>query len=136
MKVVLDTNVIVSGLLFPGGVPDRVVRAALTGQIQNVTSPDLLQEVRRVFDKKFKIPEKRLEGLIRFVADMSDLVYPLERLRVISADPPDNRVLECAITGEAEFIITGDAKHLLKLKSFRSISIVSPAQFAQMGNLI
>lgn len=131
MKIVLNTNVILSGLLFPGGPPDKLVRAVLTGQISNATSPDLLGELRRILLVKFKVPEERADALIELISGNSELVYPLERVERISADPADNRVLECAATADAEGIVTGDKKHLLRLRSFLGIVLLSPAAFLQ-----
>lgn len=131
MTVVLDTNVLISGLLFPGGPPDKIVRAVLTGRIQNATSPDLLTELKRVLKKKFALSDEKLETLVHLISDQSDLVYPLERLSAIKSDEADNRVLECAETAHADFIVTGDTKHLLSLKKFKGIAILSPADFIQ-----
>lgn len=135
MKIVADTNVLLSGLLFPGGPPDKIVRAILSGTILNATSPDLLTELRRVLRKKFNLSGERLDALIRLIAESSKVVYPVERLCVIRADDADNRVLECAVTAQAEAIVTGDERHLIRLRSFQ-IRIVRTAQFVQeMGFL-
>ena len=130
MKVVLDTNVIISGLLFPGGPPDRIVRAVLTGRLQNATSPDLLTELRRIFKTKFNLSDEKLESLVRLVSENSELTYPTERLKAVANDETDNRVIECAVTARADFVVTGDQKHLLKLGRFGSIVILSPANLA------
>ncbi|MBI4374683.1 MAG: putative toxin-antitoxin system toxin component, PIN family [Deltaproteobacteria bacterium] len=112
MKIVLDTNVIISGFLFPGGAPDKIVRAVLAGTFQNATSPDLLTELKRVLKKKFHLPEAKLGSMVNLIAEASEIVYPLERLDVIKSDLSDNRVLECAETAKAAIIVTGDTKHL------------------------
>lgn len=135
MKVVLDTNVIISGLLFPGGIPDRLVRAVLTNQLQNATSPDLLTELRTVLKRSFQLSTERVGELIELVSDASELVYPTERLHVVKADPADDRVLECAVTARVACIITGDQKHLGTLKVFGRIPIVSPADFVRQVGL-
>ncbi len=127
---------IISGLLFPGGPPDKIVRAILTGYIQNATSPDLLTELRRVLEKKFSLSEGKLKSLVQMLSEACEMVYPPERLRIIKADESDNRVLECALTAEADCIISGDEKHLLKLKSFHGIPIQRPATFIQKAGLI
>ena len=129
MKVVLDTNVWVSGLLFPGGPPDRIVRAILTGQINNGISPDILTELRRILLQKFKVAEGVSQGLIHLSTEASTLVYPTERIGVIKSDPADNRILECAVTFGADMIITGDTKHLLPIKTYKKIAILSPRIF-------
>lgn len=136
MKVVLDTNVIISGMFFPGGAPDRVVRAALTGRMRHATSPDLLTELRRVFERKFSLEREKADELVRLIAGSGELIYPTERLGVIKADPADNRILECAFAAGAEFVITGDERHLLALKKWKGIRIVSPSEFIRLTDLI
>ncbi|MFA4874805.1 MAG: putative toxin-antitoxin system toxin component, PIN family [bacterium] len=136
MKVVLDTNVIISGLLFPGGAPDRIVRAALIRRIHHATSPDLLTELRRVFEKKFELPRKKVDELIKLVAESGELAYPTERIDVVRGDPADNRVLECAFTAGADYIITGDERHLLTIKTWKGIRLISPADFVREIDLI
>lgn len=136
MRVVLDTNVIISGLLFPGGTPDRIFRAVLMGRIQNVTSPELIQEFQNVLRKKFRLsPEKRAPSS-RLILESSELVYPLERLNVIKADEKDNRVLECAVAAHAEAIVSGDQKHIVPIRLFRGIPIFSPSAFVQKIGLL
>lgn len=129
MKVVLDTNVILSGLLFPGGPPDKIVRAVLTGRLQNATSPDLLTELRRVLERKFKRPSEKIDPLIRLISEASLLVYPTERVCIIKDHEADNRVVECALTAKADFLVTGDEAHLLRLKSVQGIPIIEPSEF-------
>lgn len=126
---------IISGLLFPGGPPDKVVRSVLTGRMLNATSPDLLTELRRVFKKKFLLSEKKLDELIRLISETSEITYPVERLKVIKPDDADNRVLECALTARADFIVTGDEKHLLKLRSFQRIPILRPSAFMERAGI-
>ena len=136
MKVVLDTNVILSGLIFPGGPPDKIMRAVLSRHFHNTTSPDLLTELRRVLKKKFHLADEKIASMVQLLSETSELVYPTERLYAIKADETDNRVLECAVTGKAQAIITADFQHLLKLKSFRSIAILTPTDFIEKFGLV
>ena len=69
------------------------------------------------------------QSAVRPIKNFSEMVHPKERLEVI-ADDPDNRILECAVEGQAEFIISGD-KHLLKLKAYQGIAIVTPVDFLE-----
>ena len=124
MIVVCDTNVIISALLFPGGSPDKIWRAILSGRFQNATSPDLLTELERILRMKFKIPSDRVESLLTLVRQASLLTYPTRRLRIITLDDADNRVLECALESKSQFIVTGDKHHLLPLKKFQTFAIL------------
>jgi putative PIN family toxin of toxin-antitoxin system len=129
MKIVCDSNVIISAMLFPGGAPDKILQLVVSNQIQNHISPDILTEIKHVLDKKFKLSVFRSDEIIGLITQISILTYPKLRVNRIQADPSDNRVLECACEAKVETIVTGDKKHLLPLKKFEGIFIVSPAQF-------
>ena len=128
MKVVADTNVLVSALIFPGGSPEAFYRLALEGRIDLVTSRPLLAELGRVLMEKFGWEAERAEEAIGQVVRLAEIVAPREALSEIEADPADNRVLEAAAEGGADAIVSGD-RHLLALGSWRGIEIQSPAAF-------
>ncbi|MDP9341193.1 MAG: putative toxin-antitoxin system toxin component, PIN family [Actinomycetota bacterium] len=128
MRVVLDTNVLVSAFNFPGGPPEEVYRLALEGVIDLVISPPLLAELARVLTEKFDWEAVRVEEAIAEVADTGVVVRPNERVRVVEDDPADDRVLEAALEGAADIIVSGDM-HVLRLKSWREIQIMNPSTF-------
>lgn len=136
MKIVLDTNVVISGLLFPGGVPDRIVRAVFSGRLKNATSPDLMTEIKRILEKKFNLSLERVQDLMGLLKDVSEIVYPTERIDSIRSDESDNRILECAVTAQVDVIVSGDTRHVLPLRSYQGISILSPAAFVEKINLV
>ncbi|MDP2674454.1 MAG: putative toxin-antitoxin system toxin component, PIN family [Dehalococcoidia bacterium] len=134
MRAVLDTNVIVSAILSPGSSPDSILRASRRGALDLVTSAPLLHELEDVLGRP-RIA-KRLgwtaEERASFIAAFSDfavIVAPKERFQVVRADPADNRVLEAAVAGSADYAVSGD-HHLLDLGSYEGIPIVTPARFA------
>lgn len=128
MRIVLDTNVIVSAVLF-GGNPRRVIEAVLAGRHRLVTSGAILDEAAAVLSgDKFRLPAEYAERVRLELLEIADMVAPKRRLRVVRRDPSDDRVIECAVEGEADFIISGD-KDLLDLKAYRGIGILSPAEF-------
>ena len=96
MKVVADTNVLVSALIFPGGSPEAFYRLALEGRIELVTSRPLLTELGRVLTEKFGWEPARAEEAVGQVIRLAEVVEPKEALSEIEADPADNRVLEAA----------------------------------------
>lgn len=128
MRVVLDTNVVVSALIFPGGPPEAVYRLALEGRVELVTSRPLLVELGRVLVAKFGWRTERAEEAVAQLARLSDVVTPGETVHEVADDPADDRVLEAAEAGAAEAIVSGD-RHLLRLGVWRSIDIERPAQF-------
>ena len=128
MRVVADTNVLISALLF-GGVSDQVFLAGLRGEIQLITSDPLLKELERVLKNKFKLDVHFVREVIDEVRNVAEVVVVSSHIDVISHPDEDNRVLECAVDGRADFIVTGDTKHILPLKEYRGIKILSPSEF-------
>ena len=127
-KVVIDSNVLVSAFGWHGR-PEEVVKLATTGKIANFTSMEMLSELARVISyPKLRFPESLQAEIIETVFTSSSLVTVSAPLNVINSDPADNRVLECAIAASVDFIISGD-KHLLDLKKFKDIEIVTPEDF-------
>jgi putative PIN family toxin of toxin-antitoxin system len=131
VRVVLDTNVIVSALLF-GGYPERVFLAGLRGEIQLLTSHALLQELESVLHKKFKLNMRLVKDMLQLFKAVAEIVETVSQLKVIAISDDDNRVLECAVDGHADFIVTGDTKHILPLKEYKGIKILTPSEFARL----
>ncbi len=129
-RVVFDTNVWISGISFEGEVR-RLLRFALEGRVTVVVSLPLLQELDRVLTgKKFGYVPSSAATILYEIQSFAILVYPEKKIDVIKEDPADNRVLECAREGRADLIVSGD-NHLLKLKEWQGISILSPKQFLE-----
>lgn len=128
MRVVCDTNVLISGILF-GGKPRELLRLCSSGKVTNFTSPALLKEVEEVLIRpKFGLNEEQVYGIIRLFRDTFSIVRPEIILSVITADPDDNRALEAASSAQAEAIISGDAQ-LLELGQWNKIPVLTPADF-------
>lgn len=108
MKVVADTNVMVSALIFPGGSPEAFYRVAFDRRIELVTSRPLLAELGRVLTEKFGWEPEGAEEAVGQVIRLAEVVDPQETLSEIEADPADNRVLEAAMEGRADAIVSGD----------------------------
>ena len=123
MRVVFDTNILVSALVFPGGRGDAALRRIIAGTDQLVMSRAILDELLDVLSRKFARDAEELAHVAVFVSELAMVVAPRRRLRVVQ-DDPDNRILECAIAGRAEAIVTG-GKALLALKNFRNIPVVT-----------
>lgn len=129
MRVLLDTNVIISALLF-GGKPRSILQSVITKQHVAITSPMLLSELADVFRKKFGYETQAVVAVDQQLRKQCVIVLPKEAIDVLS-DMPDNRVLEAAVEGACEVIITGDTD-LLTLKKYRSIRILTPNEFLWM----
>lgn len=130
MRIVADTNVLVSALIFPGGPPEAVYRLVLERRVELVTSRPLLAELGRVLMEKFGWEAPRAEDAIEQLVRLARIVDPSDQLSVIDADPADNRVLEAAAEGAVEAIVSGDS-HLLALQAWREIAVRSPSAFLE-----
>lgn len=130
MRVVLDTNVLISALVTKGTPPDGLYRAWLRGDIELVTSTAQLAELGRVLSRprlrKYVDPD---EASI-IVQNMDTRALILDEIPVVdlSPDPKDNPILATAIAGNADLIISGDKKHMLSLERVRGIPIVTARQ--------
>lgn len=129
LKVVIDTNVVFSAFYLPESRPADIVLLARRKTILNLISLQILEEVERIIKKKLSWDNPKTQSAVRRIKNFSEVVHPQERLAVI-ADDPDNRILVCAVAGQADFIISGD-KHLLSLRNYRGIKIVTPAEFLE-----
>ncbi|OGR85742.1 MAG: putative toxin-antitoxin system toxin component, PIN family [Elusimicrobia bacterium RIFCSPLOWO2_01_FULL_54_10] len=129
MKVVLDTNVLVSGLLVQGSVPSEILRDFRDGQWILVLSGAILEEYGRVLRrKKFDLSTANIESMLRLIENKALKVIPSEHFTIIHQDPSDNEFLDVAVECHADFIVSGD-QHLLALKRFRGIPILLPSEF-------
>lgn len=132
MKVVLDTNVLISALLWRGA-PNELLKEIENKTLTLCITSALLEELEDVLTRpkfSFRIKERKTscEELLAAVIDTAQL-HPDRKIDpVVKEDPEDNRVLSCALTAGAEYILTGD-HHLLKLKNWSGISILPPRKF-------
>jgi len=132
MRVVLDANVIVSAVISPYGNSAEILRFWEQEKFDLLISIPILEEVHRVcyypkIKEKYRLTGERIEQVITLLA-MAILVEPVETLAVIQKDESDNRYLECAVSGDAGFLVTGDM-HLLELQAYQGIEILPPAGF-------
>jgi putative PIN family toxin of toxin-antitoxin system len=131
LRVTADTNILISGITFPGGKPSRFLDLARSGKINLVVSDAILDEMAVVLARKFHFaPEDVDEARMRVIA-MARTVKAAVHLDIIKEDPPDNRILECAVAAGSDLIVTGD-KDLLRLKTYDSIGIVTVSDFLDL----
>ncbi len=121
LRAVLDTNILVSALFWEGNERD-LLRSCQMGDVVSITSPGILRELVQVLVHKFNVPGKRARGYVKEIVLFSELVFPMGMIDVMEHDPADNMVLETAILGRADMIVTGDG-HLLGLRRFRNVEI-------------
>src|SRR5574337_161807 len=132
MRIVLDTNVLISALAFPGSKPDQILSHIRRRASELFISPFILSELDRVLREKFRFTNKEVDVLDNAIRAIAHVITPTERITVVTANDDDNRILECAATAQAEFLVTGDKEHLLPLGSYHGTKIVTPAQYLDL----
>ncbi len=134
-KVVLDTNVWVSAILW-GGLPAKIVSLAEKKSIEIILSEEILREINRIlgYNRLREVYEQAgvsKDALMSIIVTIGRLVDVVTRLNVVPEDDSDNRILECALDGDAEYVVTGD-RHLLRLRNFKKVKILSVREFIRL----
>jgi putative PIN family toxin of toxin-antitoxin system len=128
LRVVIDTNVFISGLNF-AGKPGEVLDLLIKEEIDVLVSPFILSELGSILRKKFGWEDKQVIKVLELIKAKAIEVQPKHRVSVIKEKDADNRILECAVEGEADYIISGDKRHILPLREYSGIQILSPDEF-------
>lgn len=128
IRVVLDTNVIVSGLLASEGLPAVILDLALQGKVRAALSPPILVEMERVLRRpRFDFEPRKIGSFLALFKSRAKLVYPSRTLVVCREDPSDNYFLECAEAANADFLITGNKAHFPS--RHKNTAVVNPREF-------
>ncbi len=128
MRVVLDTNVIVSGLNFPGN-ERLVLELAVRGRFEFYLSTFILEEAAGVLGRKFAWDEERSSQALRTLSNAATVIYPRRLPEVVEGGHADNRILECAVEASADYLVTGDRRHLLPLGEHEGVRILNAPRF-------
>lgn len=131
MRVVCDTNILISALVFPGGSPERILDLARQGHIELYISDFIINEFSHVLEHKFHFGQNDVHKRVDYMKGLANTVAPKEKLSVIRAHEPDNRILECAVAANADVLISGD-KHVLRIDEYKGIKIVAASDFVAM----
>lgn len=132
IRVVADTNVFISALMFDG-LPGVFLELALSRAFTLVSSSALLIELDEKLRGKFGVSDSDARLIRSRLESIAELAEPHFTLQVVTDDPDDDRVLECAVAGKADFVVSGD-RHLLRLGTYEGISIVTVRQFLSRGS--
>lgn len=130
LRVVFDTNVLFSAIGW-SGKPRECLQLARVGIVQGITCQPILDEILEILVLKMGFTHAAAHSVVDELLTFLEVVETPGELKGICTDPDDDAVLECAVRANATHIITGDAKHLLPLRQFQGVAIVSPAQFLQ-----
>ena len=106
-----------------------LISLAILLKIDLYVSTAILAELATKLTDKFHWPAERVSVVIKEIGETATIVRPQKRIKAVPGDESDNRVLECAVQSKAEYIVSGDQQHLLPLKNYQGIKIISPARF-------
>ena len=136
LKIVLDSNVFVSALINPRGKPAQILNYVFESKVRLFTSPSIIEELERVLSypklvKRHGLEKQELKEFVSDLLSILSLVEGKKAIELIAEDPADNNYLSCALDAKADFIVSGDI-HLLNLREYEGIQIITPAQFLEM----
>ena len=131
LRIVYDTNVIISGLFFHGN-EETVLNFGKDGRVDVYVSQYILDELVGVIARKFYHRLSEAEDNLELLLERVIIVEPVQSVSIVQTDPDDNHILECCLEADADYLITGDAGDLLPLGSFRNTRIVSAAEFIRI----
>jgi putative PIN family toxin of toxin-antitoxin system len=123
VRVVFDTNILISAIVFPGGNGEAALQKIIEGTDHLLISKPLLYELLEVLSRKFSRDREELSRVAVFLGDLAEMIHLRSKIRVLD-DEPDNRILECARAGQANAIVTED-RAMLKYKHYHQIKIIS-----------
>ncbi|PSQ36781.1 MAG: putative toxin-antitoxin system toxin component, PIN family [Halobacteriales archaeon SW_8_66_22] len=130
MRAVLDTNVLISGVIATG-VPHELLVKGFNHEYQIVVSVETLAEFRNTllkYPERFHMDETEIQEEVETIRYFAEFVAPQEDITAVEDDPDDDKFLEAAVAGDVDYLVSGDG-HLLSLDSFRGIEIVEPRTF-------
>ena len=127
MRVVFDTNIFISALVIPGSLAEKAILKVTEGGDILVISKDIINEVLSVLSSKFSRDKEGLSHVAVILSELGELVKPTQKVSIFKEDP-DNRILECAIHGKADVLVTGD-KEMLQLREYKGIRIISLKEY-------
>lgn len=133
IKAVVDTNVLVSGIISPKASPAKIIDLWYKRKFVLVTSKEILKELQKVLSypkiaKKYHLDKEKIDEYMKGFFIFSELCSPTKKISVIKDDPGDNKFIEAAITARANFIVSGD-RHLLALGEYRGTKILTAKRF-------
>lgn len=128
MKIVLDTNVLISGIFF-SGPPYRILKAWQEGEIKIIASEKILSEYQRVAEElSHQFPSVDIDRILELITVHAEIVDSSDFQVIICEDPDDNKFIACALASKSKIIVSGD-KHLINVSGYKGIQVLKPREF-------
>ena len=131
MIIVLDTNIIISGIFWKYGNPRKIIDKWREGRIEIAVSKDTVNELIRIMEEEFGITIDEINYWRKSISENSIFVEPLKKHEIVKSHQSDNKFIDVAFEAEAEYIVSGD-KHLLEIKNFGKIKIVTASEMVKI----
>ena len=133
MKVTVDTNFLISATQWDYSVAHKLLKKLILSDAKIFTTQDILDETVEVLERDFEYSKNEAKNIIGKILLFAKLVEPKQKVDIVKNDPDDNKVIECAIESSSDYIVTYD-RHLLKLKEYKGIKIITPEEFNKIHN--
>lgn len=129
MRVVFDTNIFISALVIPGSQAEKAILKIIKGEDSLIISREIINELLSVLSTKFSSDRETISRVAINIRELAELVIPTKIVKIFK-DEPDNRILECALSGKVDVIVTGD-KEMLKLREYEEVKIISLKEYLE-----
>jgi len=130
VRVVFDTNIFISAFVIPGSLAEKAILKIIEEEDSLLISAHIIDEVLSLLSSKFGRDREGLSHVAVTLSELAELVKPTRRIKLLK-DEPDNRILECAIYGEADLLVTGDKK-IFQLREYKGVKITSLREYLQL----
>ncbi len=133
MRVTVDTNFLISATQWDYSVAHKLLKKLILSDAKIFTTQNILDETAEVLERDFEYNKNEAKNIVEKILLFAKLIEPKQKVEVIKDDPDDNKIIECAIESSSDYIITYD-RHLLKLKEYKGIKIITPEEFNKVCN--
>ena|SRR3989338_8664433 len=128
MNVTADTNFLISSSMWDNSVAHKLLLSLIENNVKIYTTKEILEEFSKVLKRDFKYNNEEVTERVNTVLSFVNLIIVRNKINIVKEDPDDNKIIECAIESDSEYILTYD-NHLLKIKEYKSVKILKPEEF-------
>jgi len=134
MKITVDTNFLISATQWDNSVAHKLLMKLIKVDTEIFTTKDIIEEFIEILERDFKHTKEEANSTVEKILPLMKLIESKEKLDVIKNDPDDNKIIECAVASNSKYVITYDKKHLLVLKEYKGIKIITPEELIKILN--
>ena len=131
MKITLDTNFLISATQWDNSVAFKLLRKILDTNIKIFTTKEILDEFSEVLQRDFKYNKEETTNILEEILVFVNIIEAQEKIKIVKDDPDDDKIIECAIASNSNYLVTYD-RHLLKIKKYKSIKIITPEEMLKL----